>query len=190
MAEIAEKYVDESQYLKMEAQADVRHEYMNGVVYDMAGASTAHNRIVRNLIGELHAYLKGKACEVFPSGCRISAPNLNAYMYPDISIVCEEVEKKPDVFDTIINPSVIIETLSPTTRGIDKGTKLFNYLQIPSLKEYILVDADTYNVKTIIKRNDDTFKIRCTSGLQSILLINIVGIEIPMSDVYYMVDVS
>jgi Uma2 family endonuclease len=87
---------------------------------------------VRNIIGNLFSFLKDKTCEVLPSDMRVSTPLHDAYMYPDVVIVCGEPQLEDDKFDTLLNPSVIFEILSPSTSSMDKGRKFFFYLDIPS----------------------------------------------------------
>jgi Uma2 family endonuclease len=122
----------------------------------MAGGGENHNRIVRNFIGELHNLLKGKTCEVFPSDMRATTPLFGSYMYPDVSIVCGEPNFQKDTYSTLTNPAVIIEVTSSSTLENDQGFKLLYYLQIPSLLEYLIVDADKPHVTTIRRQSDNT----------------------------------
>jgi Uma2 family endonuclease len=190
MAYPADKYVSPEEYLEREKSADNKHEYYDGQIIAMAGATENHNRIVANLIGELHKFLKGKNCDVFPSDLRVTTPFFSSFMYPDVSIVCGEVEKQDDQFDTITNPAVIIEVMSPSTKERDLGFKFWYYLQIPSLKEYILVDTATYTVKTIIKQSDNSFTVFNTEGIKASLNINAIGMELSLADIYYKVSFS
>jgi len=150
----------------------------------MAGAREAHNSIVANLIGEFHAFLKGKKCRVFPSDCRVSTPSANSYMYPDVSIVCDETEKRENEFDTVTNPSVIIEVLSDSTRDKDRGYKFFYYQQIPSLKEYILVDSMSYFVQCIYRQPDDSWKFEAINDINASISIRTIGLVLPLKDIY------
>lgn len=190
MAYPAFEYVTPEEYLKIEIDADKKHEYFDGQVVAMAGATEAHNRIVANLIGELHKFLKGKGCDVFPSDLRVTTPLFSSYMYPDVSIVCGEIEKQKDQFDTITNPAVIIEVMSPSTMDKDLGFKFWYYLQIPSLKEYILVDAASYNVKKIIKQDDNSFKVFTSEGSEAALTIDTIQMHLPLKDIYYKVVIA
>lgn len=184
MAIPANKHTTPELYLQMEVNADEKHEFFDGEVVAMAGASESHNRIVANLIGEIHSHLKGKDCDVFPSDMRVTTPLLSSYMYPDISIVCGDIEKQPGQFDTLLNPSVIIEVMSPSTKERDMGVKFWYYLQIPSLKEYILVDAQTYNVKKIIRQQDGSFLTSDIAGMDKNLIIDSINIQLPIADIY------
>ncbi|MES2703960.1 MAG: Uma2 family endonuclease [Bacteroidota bacterium] len=181
------KYVTPEQYLREEAVAYEKHEYFDGHVIAMAGATESHNRIVRNLVGELHGFLKGKTCEVFPSDIRVATPFSNSYTYPDVTIVCGDTEMKEEGFDTLTNPSVIIEVTSPSTRDIDLGPKMWKYLQIPSLKEYIIIDSTTYNARTIRRATDNTYELTNVDGPDGSIRINTIGLQLSFTDIYYKV---
>ncbi len=127
-------FITPAEYLLAERAALEKHEYFDGQVLAMSGASMDHNRITTTLVGSIRQFLQGKSCEIFPSDMRVSTPEHDAYMYPDASIVCGEPQLEDDVFDTLLNPVVIFEILSPSTRSIDKGRKLFFYQRIPSLQ--------------------------------------------------------
>ena len=184
MAVPALKYITPNSYLEAEVKAAEKHEYFDGNVVAMAGAREAHNDIVANFIGELHAFLKGKSCKVFPSDCRVSTPSSNSYMYPDVSIVCNETEKRENEFDTVTNPSVIIEVLSDSTRNKDRGYKFFYYQQIPSLKEYILVDSTSYFVQCVYRQPDDSWKFHTIEDINACIAIRTIGLSLPLSDIY------
>lgn len=184
MAFPAFDYISPSEYLAREINAATKHEYFDGKVVAMAGATENHNRIVANLIGELHNFLKGNDCDVFPSDLRVTTPLFSSYMYPDVSIVCGSLEKLEDQFDTITNPSAIIEVMSPSTKERDLGFKLWYYLQIPSLKEYILIDAVSVSVKKITKLPDGSFRAVDINELESVLGIETIQMALPLSDIY------
>jgi Uma2 family endonuclease len=190
MALPAFKYATPEEYLEMEKDALEKHEYFKGEVVAMAGASEAHARISRNLVGELHNYLKGKSCEVFGSDYRVTTPLFDSYMYPDAMIVCGPTQKKKDTFDTLTNPSVIIEILSPSTHQYDKAKKLLYYLQIPSLKEYIVVDTSKYSVATFRRTDDGTWDISTTEDIRASHTVNTIGLQLPLKDIYYMVSLE
>jgi len=121
---------------------------------------------------------------------RVTTPLFDSYMYPDVMIVCGKTEKKKDCFDTLTNPSVIIQILSPSTSEKDKGLKFLYYLQIPSLEEYILVDSNRYNVTTFRKQEDDSWKIFTTVDINASHVINTIQFELPLNDLYYMVEIE
>ena len=123
-----------------------------GLLVTMAGASINHNQVLSNLIGAINPSLKGKSCNVFSSDIRVHIPINNSFTYPDLTIVCGKHELPDDHFDTLLNPSVIIEVLSPSTENYDRGNKFFIYQQLTSLKEYILINSVLAMVQVITKK--------------------------------------
>ena len=185
MAYPALKYISAEEYLAAEKDAFEKHEYFKGEVVAMAGASEKHNRIVGNLITEIGQYLKGGNCRVYPSDFRVTTPLSDSYMYPDVSIVCGPAEMKDGSFDTLTNPSVIIEVMSERTANNDKGYKYFFYLQIPSLREYILVDSARHHVEVIRLQSDRKWEIIKTDDADGLVSIESIGMQLSMTDVYY-----
>jgi Uma2 family endonuclease len=137
----------EAEYLAIERQATFKSEYYRGEIFAMSGARRNHNAIISNLIGSLNGYLKGKPCMIFPSDLRLHIPETGLYTYPDAMIVCGKEEFVDEVFDTITNPTVIIEVLSESTEKYDRGDKFRFYRSIPSLKEYLLVNSEKVGIE-------------------------------------------
>ena len=144
-----------AEYLIRERRAKDKHEYFEGEVVALAGASLAHNRIVTNVIQAMDKILAGKKCEILPSDIRITTPGEMAYMYPDATIVCGQPEMADNKFDTLRNPRIIFEVLSPSTRDHDRTKKFFFYRQIPSFQEYILIDSTQHFIEAAIREGDD-----------------------------------
>jgi Uma2 family endonuclease len=116
-------YVSAEDYLKVERAATEKHELHEGQIVTMSGASLPHNYIVRNLLGQIISFLKGKKCTVFTSDLRVHILTTDSFTYPDLSIVCGKPEMLDDAFDTLTNPSVLIEVMSRSTEKYDRGTK-------------------------------------------------------------------
>ncbi len=133
----------------------VRSEYVKGEIIPMSGASYAHNLITGNIQIELGTRLKGSECSVLANEMRVSSPLTSSYFYPDVVVVCEEPRFEDNVFDTLLNPVVIIEVLSPTTEAYDRGEKFSHYRQLESLQEYIIVSQDTVNVERYLRKPDE-----------------------------------
>ncbi|MGH2644459.1 MAG: Uma2 family endonuclease, partial [Chitinophagaceae bacterium] len=127
-----------AEFLNWERNSDTKHEYVGGRIIDMAGTSVAHNRILSNIIVEVGSRLKDKPCKIYPSDLRVYVKEKESYFYPDATIICGDIEYSDAEKDTVKNPSVIFEILSPSTKDYDKGTKLFYYMQISSLRQYII----------------------------------------------------
>jgi Uma2 family endonuclease len=187
MASPAAPYITVEEYFLLEDSAAEKYEYVEGKVVAMAGASKDHNQIVSNLIREIGGYLKGKNCDVFPSDFRITTPSGESYFYPDASIVCGDAQMKPEVFDTLVNPLVIFEVISESTRANDKGYKFFYYQQIPSLAEYILIDSTQYVIDVIRRQTDGAWKFDSFTSPHQSFLIQSIGQTLSFNDVYYRV---
>ena len=120
----------------------IRHEYINGELIAMSGASRAHNLITINVSAALHSRLRGSKCETYANDMRVSTPTTTSYFYPDVVVVCEEPRFEDDVFDILLNPIILVEVLSPSTELYDRREKFAHYRQLVSLQEYVLVSQD------------------------------------------------
>ena len=120
----------------------IRHEYINGELIAMSGASRAHNLITINISTALHSRLRNSRCETYVNDMRVSTPTTTSYFYPDVVVVCEEPRFEDDAFDTLLNPIILVEVLSPSTEVYDRREKFAHYRQLPSLQEYVLVAQD------------------------------------------------
>ncbi|HEX8676848.1 MAG TPA: Uma2 family endonuclease [Segetibacter sp.] len=184
MSHPAIKYSTAAEYLSFEREGEERHEYYKGEIYAMSGASFKHNIIEDNLRGTLYTFLKGKKCRSFGSNLRIHIPQNTLYTYPDILIVCDQPKLSDEYFDTLLNPAVIIEILSPSTANYDRGAKFDLYREIESLKEYILIDSTTIHFVHYIKNPDSTWTLSESKDLNGLFFITTIGLQISLSEVY------
>ena len=143
----AHTHLTPEEYIALERKAlpdseIIRHEYLNGELIAMSGASRAHNLITINISTALHSRLRGSECETYANEMRVSTPTTTSYFYPDVVVVCEEPRFEDDVFDTLLNPIIHVEVLSPSTEAYDRGEKFAHYRQLASLQEYVLVAQD------------------------------------------------
>jgi len=175
-------YLSEADYLLQEETSLEKHEYYKGEVFALAGASFNHNIIIRNLLVEIGYFLKGKSCDIFPSDLRLSIPKTTLYTYPDLMILCDPPEFLEDRKDTVLNPSIIIEVLSPSTKNYDRGTKFTFYRNIGSLQEYILVDSSNYLIEQYVKL--DKWTLNEYKGLEETLKIEKIGFDLLISTIY------
>lgn len=180
MALAARKTYTPEEYLALEFEAAYRSELVNGEIYAMAGASMAHIRISSNLLGEIHQQLKGKPCRVYNSDLRVKVSATGMYTYPDVTVVCglDQMEK-----DTLTNPTLIIEVLSPSTEAYDRGEKFAHYRQLPSLEEYVLVSQDKVNVEHYLRHGDD-WLFSATDNIESALRLTSIDCIVPLSEIY------
>jgi Uma2 family endonuclease len=139
----------EEEYLRMEAESEVKHEYFDGRAYAMAGAGYNHNCITANVLGEFRNHLKGTPCATFSSDMKVRIGK--DYTYPDVLVSCDKMAGS-DYFCT--SPVIIVEVLSKTTRKRDTTAKLIRYLNIPSVEEYVLVEQDVVSIE-VLRRNND-----------------------------------
>jgi len=128
-----------AEYLAAEAVSDVRHEYLNGEVWVMAGGTPEHAALASAINRELGVALRGKPCRVYSSDLRIRIQDTGLSTYPDVAVVCGQLATAADDEDAAVNPVLLVEILSPTTEGYDRGAKAAHYRRIPALREYVLV---------------------------------------------------
>lgn len=144
----------EEEYLAFERTSNVRHEYLAGQLYAMAGATREHNLITGNVAGELRAQLKGKPCETYSSDMRVRIPRSGQYTYPDIVVVCGGPQFCDGYADTLLNPVLIVEVLSPSTEAYDRGEKFRDYRSIESFSEYVLISQSKQSADHFTKINN------------------------------------
>jgi Uma2 family endonuclease len=145
------------EYFAWEEQQLERHEYINGEVYAMSGGSINHSDIAGNLLILLKTHLRGSGCKTLNSDARVNIVESTNYVYPDISVTCNERDKTTTQYITY--PCLIVEVLSPTTEAYDRGNKFRMYRQNPSLQEYVLVDADAVSIELFRKNDGDSWQI-------------------------------
>lgn len=177
-------FISPKEYLEMERASDEKHEYFDGHIYLMSGASLKHAKVAMNLAVEIGSYLKEQKCKVLAETMRVTTKTKDAYMYPDLLIYCDKEELEDEQFDTLLNPSVIFEILSPSTRSIDKGRKMMYYKEIPSLKEYFMVDTDAQLVHCARKQPSGDWRLETIAGENSALLIKTIEFNLPLSAIY------
>lgn len=184
MAEPAVKYYTQEEYLAFERESKERHEYYQGEIFNMSGASYEHNLIEDNIRGTLHAFLKGKPCRSLGCNLRVHSPKNTLYTYPDVLIVCGEPKFVDGQFDTLLNPSVLIEILSPSTADYDKGTKFELYRDIESLQEYVLINSGKVHVELYQRNNDHSWILTEYKSLNESFEIKTISKTMLLAEVY------
>ncbi|MBA2563132.1 MAG: Uma2 family endonuclease, partial [Chitinophagaceae bacterium] len=180
---IPKKLITEDQYLELEREADHKSEFYKGEIFAMAGATKEHNKIVASLILEIGLHLKGRDCSIFPSDLRLHNFENGLYTYPDVTIVCGEEKYLDDKFDTLINPTVLIEVLSPATENYDRGTKFMLCRTIPSLQNYILVSS-TACAADVYARSGNQWILTTSKTRDESIYINAIDLTISLKDIY------
>lgn len=182
------KYITAEEYLYYERKTETKHEYFQGEIFAMSGASFKHNRIFSNTFTSLGSKLKGKKCFPYGSDMRIHIPKNTLYTYPDITVFCQKIQSTDDEFDTAKNPTVIFEILSKSTRNYDKGQKFTLYRDIETLKEYILIDSEKISIEKFSKNNDNSWTLTEYKNLDDVFYIKAIEVSIALTDVYDGVD--
>ena len=172
------------EYLEMENAAVEKSEYYKGEIYAMSGAKLTHNIIYKNVFGELYLKLKGRSCQPYGSDLRIHIPNNTLFTYPDITIICGKVETLNDDKYNALNPTIIIEILSPSTKNYDRGDKFKLYRDIPSLKEYILINSTGIEVEAYRIIEKGHWELQEYTDIKEILLLPSINFSITLQEIY------
>lgn len=178
-----QKYTIE-EYLKMENASAEKHEYYQGEIFAMSGARVIHNQISVNVLVALGQKLKGKSCRPFNSDQRMHIPPNTLFTYPDISVVCNDpVTLNNDEYN-VLNSTVIIEVLSPSTKNYDRGGKFKLYRDIGTLKEYILIDAEWMSIEAFYINEHGNWELKEYNHIQDRVVIKTIDTFLTMEDVY------
>jgi Uma2 family endonuclease len=187
------KKFNEEEYLQMEKLSTERHEYYKGEIFQMhghgdllamSGAGNKHNIIFSNLFTGLGIRLKGKSCQPYGPDMRINIPENTLYTYPDISIFCGDLQTTAQDEDTAVQPTVLIEILSPSTKNYDQGEKFRLYRDIPSLREYILVDTDIVRIYSFRINSSGHWELEEYKSLTGQLSLESIQVIIPVAEIY------
>jgi Uma2 family endonuclease len=185
MTAVAIKMYTEQEYLELERAAEYKSEYYRGEIFAMAGAGRNHNRITENLSIEIGVFLKGKGCQSFSSDLRVHIPENTLYTYPDFLIVCGEPEFLDRQTDTLLNPSVIVEVLSPSTERYDQGKKFYFYRCLQSLVEYVLIDSQEVGAEVYRKGSDGVWFLSSVAyDIDGSIEIGHIGLTLKVLDIY------
>jgi Uma2 family endonuclease len=188
MSTLPRNFLTEEQYLEHDRAAEHKSEYYDGEMFAMAGAGLAHNRIVVNTGASLHAQLRGKPCEALPSDMRTRIGSAARYAYPDVTVVCGKPEVLDHRKDILLNPTVIVEVLSPSTAAFDHGFKFDMYTAIPSLREYVLIATDRVSVEVFARQPDGRWLLTKALRIEDAVELESVGCRLSLSDIYDRVE--
>ncbi|GGG44333.1 Uma2 family endonuclease [Hymenobacter glacieicola] len=178
-------YVSPEEYLDAERKAETKHEYWNGEIRAMSGASFDHNRIAANLTIEIGGQLKGKSCSVVGSDQRVQVLSESTFVYPDLTVVCGQPQFEDNTKpDTLLNPTLLVEVLPPTTKSHDRGDKFFLYRQIPGLQQYLLLDSQSVHAELHTRDEQGRWILVETSDRQALLELASIGCRVALADAY------
>jgi Uma2 family endonuclease len=184
MTSVQSDLLTPAEYLEIERQSEIKHEYINGKMYAMSpGVSDEHDHIVTNVMRLLLNQTHGRSCRIFTADMRVKVSPTGLYTYPDVSALCGEPRFEDSAVDTLINPSIIIEVLSPSTELYDRGEKFDHYRSIDSLREYLLVAQSSMRVDHFELKTGQWIFSAATTPEDRVALPSI-GCEISLADVY------
>jgi Uma2 family endonuclease len=177
-----------AEYLAAERASEVKHEYLRGRVYAMAGASPKHNVICGNLIRALGDRLRARRCAVMPSDQHVYIEATDLGTYPDVTVLCAAAQYHRDFPQSLVNPSLLVEVLSPSTEAYDRGAKFDHYAHLSSLREYVLVSTDRIAVDHFLREADDTWRLTTVRGKEGVLRLPSLDMAVPLAEIYENLD--
>ncbi len=172
------------EYRNLETRAETKHEYHNGEIIEMTGGSINHNSILINLIVLLKLALRGPNYRLQSSDLRLWIPQYNRGLYPDLMIIAGEPLFSDNRNDEILNPCVIIEVLSPSTSGYDRGDKFRYYRSIPQLNQYLLVSQGEILIESYSKTSENNWLLQEYTPARGIISLDSLGISLNIADIY------
>ena len=181
------KFITPEEYLALDRTATERSEYYDGEIILRAGSNREHNIISSNVSAFLANALLDGPCEVYASDMRTRIHRSNNYVYPDVVVACAEPEFEDDNTDILLNPTIVVEILSPTTEKHDRSVKFDLYRRAPSLKEYLLLKQHIPHAMLHQRQTDGAWLMRDFIGLESVLLLESIGCEMKLADLYHKV---
>jgi Uma2 family endonuclease len=176
------------EYLSFEREAEERHEYWDGRLYEMAGESPEHSTICVNLAGEVSTELKGKPCRAFSPNMKVRTSPTGKFLYPDLTVVCGEPVYHDGRRDVLVNPKAVFEVLSPSSEGRDRGRKFFAYQQIESLTDYLLVAQNEVRIDHYLRQPGGGWLMSSAMGLTARLRLESINCALALIEVYDRVE--
>jgi len=176
------------EYLALERTSEIRHEFLDGTVYAMAGESPTHSAICFNLAGALHPQLRGTNCRGFSPNMKVRAGESGLYAYPDLAVACGETFFHDRHGDVLLNPVVVFEVLSRSTQTYDRGEKFERYKSIETLQDYVLVSQDRALLEHFSRRTDGTWVRAELTGTDAALTLDSINCRALLADVYDRID--
>jgi Uma2 family endonuclease len=177
-------FLTPEEYLEIERAAERKSEYHEGEMFAMAGAKRAHNLLATNLLAELREHFRSQPCEVYPGDIRVRVKPAGPYMYPDVVGVCGDPKFLDEREDTLLNPGLLVEVLSPSTEASDRGRKFEQYKAIESLRDYLLVASDRIHADLYTRQPDGRWILTSADKMEDSLTLESVGTSLTMADLY------
>jgi Uma2 family endonuclease len=184
MSAQAQPRVTPDQYLEIERAAEFRNEYYNGRIYAMSGSSWTHAVVIGNFVSALKGALEKRLCFVTSSDMRMCVSPDGLYTYPDVMVICGEPKFLDRRTDTVVNPALVVEVLSPSTEAYDRGFKAAQYRAVESLKEYALVSQTEARVEVFRRKSVHEWLMSEFVGVEAICRLDSVECEVPLADIF------
>ncbi|MBI5498355.1 MAG: Uma2 family endonuclease [Deltaproteobacteria bacterium] len=180
--------MDEATYLEQERRSDTKHEFINGEILAMSGASARHNVIAANILSSLSVLLRSRPCIVYGPDQRIHIPSTGAYCYPDVSVACGRQQMHTRDADSLTNPVLLVEVLSDSTEAYDRGAKFADYRNIPSLEEYLLVSQLEERIEHFHRLPTGQWILTVAQGKEAVLELPALSAALALHEVYAKLD--
>ena len=184
MATVPKPRLTQERYLAIERAAEFRSEFFRGEMFAMVGASRKHNLIASNVSRRISEQFDGRLCEVYQSDMRVKVNKTGLYTYPGVVAACDQPRFEDNQVDTLLNPRVIVEVLSPSTELWDRGKKFEHYRAIESLREYVLIAQDHVLVERFAINADGQWALRDYRTLDDTLMLDSISCQIRLSEIY------
>lgn len=184
MAAEPRRNIGREEYLALERRGVAKHEYLDGEIVAMVGASFRHNLIQTRVLAALYSRLRGGPCEALPSDLRVAIPAFGIYTYPDITVVCDEPRFEDNEHDTLLNPILIAEILSPSTEAYERGLKFQRYRLIPTLQEYVLIAQERPTIEHYQRAADERWILSTYTTMGAALPLRAGDCTLALSDIY------
>ena len=184
----ARKYTLE-EYIAIEEASEIKHEFRDGQILAMAGASPSHTFILADLVYLLRTQLKSTGCRIGSADMRVRITPEGRYSYPDLVVVCGTPVFDDSKPQALTNPTLIIEVLSDSTAAYDRGDKFHDYRQVPTLTDYVLVSQDRASIEHYQRQGEsDLWLYQAVEGLDATMVLSGLNLTLPLVDVYAQVD--
>jgi len=190
LSDLVQGEISSDEYFEIEETAEYKSEYYHGEIFAMSGASVNHNLIAMNISAGLYDSLRNSDCFVFPGDIKVQVAESAHYVYPDVSVVCGEIEYGTNRDDIITNPVVIIEILSESTKDYDKGSKFQAYRKIRTLRDYILIDQYAYHVEYFSKNELGKWMLDEFENLNDLFTVKSINVDLPLNSIYFRVKLT
>lgn len=187
MASLPKPHLTPEEYLEIERKAEFKSEYLAGEMFAMSGGTGNHSAIAVNLSSLLWTQLRGR-CRVFNSDLRARVSPEGLYTYPDLSIVCGAPQFADDTRDTLVNPVVIVEVLSPSTEAYDRGLKFEQYAKIETLRQYVLVTSHRAGIEVFTRQLDGDWLLHRATSLDEEVELASINCRLALREVYEFVE--